>query len=1326
MAEKIDSSELHKIVIGRVKPHIYSFVTNTLPNYLKVGDTYRPVEERLNEWRKYYRDLEETFRHPATIHDDVFFRDYAVHKYLIQKGFVQIEPNIRKNVHSKEFFDGAQNCDVSDAIKDIVKKYKKADTYQYYLNSKERFEYRFSRTEVFNPRDNQQVVIDTFEKAVKAGRENLLMYAVMRFGKSITSLWCAKNINSKLTVIVSGKADVKTEWKYTAESHVDFKGYRFLDKTDLVGIKSLDSLYGKKFKTAESEEVCTNLILFLTLQDLAGSTAALKEHHRALKNAQIDLLVIDETHFGARAQVLGKLLAGIALSEAELKFLKTTLEDEEKITSADKLITLNTKIKLHLSGTPYRILMGSEFESEDIIAFVQFSDIYEAKLKWISENLDKSEWENPYYGFPQMIRFAFNPNENSRKKLTEISGSKPADLFEPNNIKKEGGYQTFVHETEVVELLQVLDGTKSDKNLLSILDHESVKEGSLAQHVVVVLPYRASCDALEKLLKNKSKSFKNLRGYTIFNLSGYDSTLNKVDDIKLAIAEAAKNKQKTLTLTVNKMLTGSTVPQWDTMLYLKGTASPQEYDQAIFRLQSPWVEKYQDSNGDVIKYDMKPQTLLVDLDPTRLFYLQERKAFAFGANTQNVGNENVSKNIERELKVSPIIALNAEQHKLVEVTATSIMDEVRQYANERTIVEDVRDVGIDLALREDKDIFSFINKLAELGDKNGLNIKPNQEEGEEYETPSATEKKGTDGTLIPGATDSESTEDISSFEKRFRTYYVMILLFAFLSNTEEKSLSDVINNIDKNKDNRRIAANLGLKKNHLELIRTKMHPYVLSTLDYKIQNTDYRSSDASISLVKHIEIAINKFGRLSESEIFTSEHIVNRMYEAFDVKFWKDAKNAKVLDIASKSGNFARGFFVRALQNGVKIEDLKDNFYSIPTSKAAYEFTRKMYEAIGLNIDNIAQHITSYDLINHDVAQLQTQLGKGKKLSDIELKDLEESGKIEKKNTTIMKFTAVVGNPPYQASVEGNTRAMPIYNYFIDTAQQLSDIVCLIHPARFLFDAGQTPKLWNRKMLNDPNFTVILYEQNSEKLFPNTDIKGGVSVTYWNKTIFSGGLKGKFIPIKELASILSKVNQGGFEKIVFVNTAPAYAINPKRPKDKKIRSNAFTELPEIFHDKPDSKHRIKIIGVINNTRTEKFVLESLTNDPILNKWKVFLPESNGSGKLGEVLSSPFVVGPGVGCAQTFVQIGSFSNEGEANSCIKYIKTKFCRVLLGTLKVTQHNPKATWKNVPLQDFTKESDIDWSKSIAEIDKQLYKKYRLDKAEIEFIEKNVKPMT
>ena len=97
----------------------------------------------------------------------------------------------------------------------------------------------------------------------------------------------------------------------------------------------------------------------------------------------------------------------------------------------------------------------------------------------------------------------------------------------------------------------------------------------------------------------------------------------------------------------------------------------------------------------------------------------------------------------------------------------------------------------------------------------------------------------------------------------------------------------------------------------------------------------------------------------------------------------------------------------------------------------------------------------------------------------------------------------------------------------------------------------------------------------------------------------------------------------------------------------------------------------------------------------------------------------------IGFTETFISIGSFDNETEAQNCLKYVKTKFTRTMLGVLKVTQHNTREKWVKVPLQNFTTQSDIDWTKSISEIDQQLYAKYGLDKNEIDFIEEKVREM-
>ncbi len=1352
-----DDSALKEIITGRVEPHIYSFQTNTLPNLLKVGDSYRPVEERLNEWRKHYKDLTEVSRHKALVNDNVFFRDHSVHKYLEADGVVRIGIDKSHNIYSNEFFESISGEDVMIAVQDVISSYGIPGKYAYYDSLKDRIELHYARESDFAPRNNQLEVINNFSTAVANGRTNLLMYAVMRFGKSITSMWCAKEIDSKLTLVVSAKADVKSEWKQTVESHKDFAGYRFMESSDLMPGMNLSEVYGQEFHTGDGKtEMCTNIVLFLTLQDLAGSATEVKKHHEILQSANPDLLVIDETHFGARAQVLGKILAGVELKEEDEESLKDT-DGIDELGKIQGLQAINAKIKLHLSGTPYRILMGSEFAKEDIIAFVQFSDIYESKLAWSADNLDKNEWDNPYYGFPQMIRFAFNPNESSRKKLEEIPGSKPSEIFAPVDTIKAGDYETFLHEKEAIDLLQVLDGTKQDTRLLGLLNHPLIKAGKLARHVVIVLPKRASCDAFEKLLRDHPELFNNLSEYKVLNISGHNAStsLKKPEHIKAAITTAEESGEKTLTLTVNKMLTGTTVPQWDTMIYLKATISPQEYDQAIFRLQSPWVKNYVNDSGEAIKYDMKPQTLLVDLDPTRLFFLQEAKALSYGANVEKIGNENIEQFVARDLKVSPVIALNAENNKLVEVEASVIIDAVRKYASERSIGEDVNEIGVDISLRDNESINSLISTLAEINGKNGLNISPidDDDEGDDIDTGDDdgddTGEDGGDGSSSGGIDGSPTGNDeanaIKTFEKQFRMYYVLILLFAFLSTTKEKSLADVIANLDVNEDNRRIARSLGLRKEHLSALRETINWSILSSLDYKIQNSDYRANDETITPVEHINIAINKFGKLSDSEVFTPAHIVDKVYDAFDADFWSTAANAKVLDIASKSGSFARGFVMRVQQESMSLENIKNNFYSIPTSPAAYEFTRKMYEALGFNIDNIAQHFTSYDILELKHANTITTLLETKALSVITKEDLKAiDGKIEinESEGSQVKFSAVVGNPPYQANIEGRGDQPPIYHLFLEESYKLSDKVSIIHPARFLFDAGLTPKPWNKKMLQDPHLKVEYFEQKSSSVFANTDIKGGIAITYRDTNKDFGAID-VFTSFPELNSILRKVESKAEPTLdaeitgrgVYLLSKQAHADHPEieqlQSKGHKndVGTGAFNILDDIifFKDKPnDGNDYVQIIGLLKAKRVRRWIKRSYLNNPAnFEKYKVILPNANGSGAIGEILSTPLIGEPLIGYSETFIGIGAYDTKNEAEAALKYIKSKFARTMLGVLKITQHNSRGKWAKVPIQNFTSESDIDWSQSIPSIDKQLYAKYGLSQDEINFIETRVRAM-
>ncbi|MCI6927979.1 MAG: Eco57I restriction-modification methylase domain-containing protein [Ruminococcus sp.] len=343
-----------------------------------------------------------------------------------------------------------------------------------------------------------------------------------------------------------------------------------------------------------------------------------------------------------------------------------------------------------------------------------------------------------------------------------------------------------------------------------------------------------------------------------------------------------------------------------------------------------------------------------------------------------------------------------------------------------------------------------------------------------------------------------------------------------------------------------------------------------------------------------------------------------------------------------------------------------------------------------------------------------------------------------------MKFDFVIGNPPYQDNTlgENETYAPPVYDKFMDEAYKVGDRVELITPARFLFNAGSTPKAWNRKMLNDEHLKVLYYKQNSSNVFSNTDIKGGVAITYHDNTKKFGKIE-IFTHFTELNSVMKKVkNNSGFKTLSdIVITRTAYRLTDKMHQDNPnaenqlskghrydMSTNIFERLPQIFFDKKpkDNNEYIQILGREKNKRVYKFVRREYINNVCnLDKYKIILPKSNGSGAIGEVLSTPLIGTPLIGTTESFISIGIFDTEIEAQNALKYIKGKFSRAMLGILKITQDNPPDRWYYVPLQDFTSDSDIDWSVSVAEIDKQLYKKYDLSPEEIEFIETHVKEM-
>ena len=230
----------------------------------------------------------------------------------------------------------------------------------------------------------------------------------------------------------------------------------------------------------------------------------------------------------------------------------------------------------------------------------------------------------------------------------------------------------------------------------------------------------------------------------------------------------------------------------DTMIFLRGASSPQEYDQAIYRLQSQYVKtiKTEDKNVEeenkTVVYNMKPQTLLVDFDPTRMFVMQNRKSLICNINAYVRGNDELERRLEQELRFSPIIWLN--HNKLRQVEAVDIFNAVRDYSRNKSIMDETFDIPVDDNIFNDDTLKDILKQQPEMsGSGNVFKTEPHKKEddGDDVDTGDDAGEGKKDGK----PTDSKPQNDeLKSFRKRLQTFYFKTLLFAYLSDLEEKNL----------------------------------------------------------------------------------------------------------------------------------------------------------------------------------------------------------------------------------------------------------------------------------------------------------------------------------------------------------------------------------------------------------------------------------------------------------------------------------------------------------------------------------------------------------
>ena len=1167
---------------------------------------------------------------------------------------------------------------------------------------------------ILRPEQNDAVE-RTLTQLMKSKR--MLWNAKMRFGKTICALHVAKKLKALRTIIITHRPEVKDSWRddFYKTFCCDEKWY-YVDDRKLLA------------STLESVGEEGHCVYFASVQDLRGSKKAGGGFN---KNDEVfstswDLVIVDEAHEGTQTQ----------LGEAVL----------------NQLIRKDVST-LFLSGTPFNLF--DAYEEEEVFTWDYVME-QRAKRDWEKEHEGDS---NPYAGLPALSIYTYDLGSLQSEYRDEDKAFNFREFFRTDE------QEDFVHKKDVHRFLNLL--CKKDGNSLYPFSNKHYRE--IFSHTLWILPGVKEAKALSKLLA-KHPVFRLFRVVNVAGRGDEEIAMHKaLRQVTDAIGDDS-DATYTITLSCGRLTTGVSVKPWTGVFMMAGstTTSAATYMQTIFRVQTPYTH-----NGK-----MKTDCYAFDFAPDR--------ALRIFAETAKVSHK-VGKQTDEDRKIlgeflnfCPIISVDGSQMKPYDVN--TMLGQLKQAQIERVVQGGFEDGALyndellelsAVKLEEFEELKKVIGETKKTHQLSGIDINRQGFSDEEYaektkleatkkEELSSDEQKRLDE--LKKKSDDLRRNAISIL--RSISIRMPLMLYGAEIEDEDKELSidNFVKLVDKSWEE---FMPRGVTKEIFQRFKRYYDPDVFREAGKRIREIARKADDLTIEeRIGCITALFATFRNPDKETVLTPWRVVNMhladslggycfMDKAFAqpldtprqvvIKGVTDKvfhPKSRILEINSKSGLYPlyaaysiyRARLKEALDKGEEVDDasalrlwdqtLEENILVVCKTPMAQSITRRTLAGFRKTAVHAEDYPELIKAITTKPDCVVNMLRSGKRFWKIN-------------DDEMIKIDAIIGNPPYQVTAE-KTSDTPVYHHFIDLAINLAPKVTLITPARYLFNSGKTPKAWNTKILSDKHFRVVWYKANSRDVFPTADIKGGVAVMYRDQDQCFGL---SFAAYPELNSIAQKVSKKGskgnavLSDIIYAQNKfdlnQLYADYPQAKevvgsngRERRLTTSIFTQLP-IFSDCPQDD-AYQILGLIDAERCYRWVKKVYIEEhPNIERYKVLVPKSNGSGAIGEVLSTPLIGEPLIGVTQTFITIGTFKTRAEAEACLKYVKTRFARTMLGILKVTQDNPKDTWRLVPLQDFTSSSDIDWSRSVDEIDAQLYRKYGLDSSEIAFIEEKVRPM-
>jgi DNA or RNA helicases of superfamily II len=1161
----------------------------------------------------------------------------------------------------------------------------------------------------FRP-EQLKAINDTCNRFKRANQ--MLWNAKMRFGKTLSALQVVANCKFRRTIILTHRPVVDKGW------YEDFgKIFTFVP---------VPYRYGSKNKGESLEQMekdfqagISNYIYFASMQDLRGSELVGGKFDKNDRVFSIpwDCVIVDEAHEGTQTTLGQNVL--------------------------NELIKSTTKV-LQLSGTPFNLF--DQYSTDEIFTW-----------DYVMEQKAKKEWDdthfgdpNPYAGLPAMNIYTFDLGNLMKHYMDLDVAFNFTEFFRTRD--KDG---SFVHEKDVRAFLDLL--VKEDKESMFPFSNQKFRENF--RHTLWMVPGVRSAKALSAMLQQHP-----VFGYfKIVNVAG-DGDEGECKDALELVQKAIKSNDYTITISCGKLTTGVSVPEWTAVMMLAGTfnTAASSYMQTIFRVQTPAT----------IDGKIKENCYVFDFAPDRTLQViaETAKVSAKAGKT----SEKDRTTLGEFLNFCPIIACEGTQMK-DRITADQLFAQLKKVYVERVVASGFEDKSLyseellkmdDIALKDFEELKKIIGETKANHKTSQVDINSQGLTDEEYEQVEELKKTKKKRKLTP-----EEEEQLEKLQKAkdnrnaaisiLRGISIRMPLLIYGADLTGKIKEVTIDNFTQLVDD--VSWEEFMPKGVTKLVfanfRKYYDPDIFLAAGKRILALAKAADQMSVEQrIDQIAAIFNNFRNPDKETVLTPWRVVNmhmadtlggycfyneeytEMIEEprpvlhFGVTEKVFRPDAKILEINSKSGLYPLYMAYSLYRAKVKdslfptdtIEEqqriwddvVANNIFVICKTPMAKSITQRTLLGFRKGKANLVPMEDLIEQVQNNKTELIEKITKGQIF----------------KNLKSMKITAIVGNPPYQETTSSETaQARPLYDKFVSLSKDLKpSYISLIMPSRW-YSGGIGLDDFREQMLSDDRMRVLVDFQNASDCFPGVNIGGGICYFLHDEN-YKGHCKVVNSHVAGTNTAMRPLN----EFSIFIKYNQAVSIIKKTTSDSPTLMSIVSSISPFGLSTTVRGSNAKTPHQDIRLFTSKGVSYISESDipkgkELVDCYKVLLSQLI-PGKAGEVgrdglhpvfATTTQVIKPKDVCTHSYILVGAFDNSEEAKNLLAYMKTLFARFLVYVTLSSIHLTKTNFQFVPLQDFTSASDIDWSKSIPEIDKQLYSKYNLSEDEIDFIEKMIKPI-